>query len=209
MARWNIALGIALVLPALVPACAPLRAGPFDLPDPEIYARAEDRERARLILAPCTPADEGRGCERRNGELTRKTPCTVRAKDGVSQSLPTDQCYRMDAPRRYRGVWIDEFEGQRFIPEGTTPPEWPEGDPTAPGWREASEQARLARIWLDMERVERPRPPRDGSGRYSIEFSGRQTLFPGAYGHFGMPGHKIIVDEVIALRKCPAKGPCG
>ncbi len=209
MARWNIASGIALVLPALVPACAPVRAGPFDLPDPQVYARAEDRERARLILAPCTPADEGRGCARENGELTRKPPCTVRAKDGVSQSLPTDQCYRMDAPRRYRGVWIDEFEGQRFIPEGASPPQWPDLDARAPDMQEKFEAARMASIWLDMERVERPRRPRDGSGRYFIEFTGRQTLFPGAYCHLGMSGHEIIVDEVIALRKCPAQGRCG
>lgn len=206
---WHVALRIALFLFALVPACAPVRAGPFDLPDPQVYARAEDRERARLILTPCTPADEGRGCERENGELTRKIPCTVRAKDGVSQSLPTDQCYRMGAPRRYRGVWIDEFEGQRFIAEGTSPPQWPDLDSRAPDMQEKFEAARIASIWLDMERVERPRRPRDGSGRYFIEFTGRQTLFPGAYGHLGMSGHEIIVDEVIALRKCPAKGPCG
>jgi hypothetical protein len=115
----------------------------------------------------------------------------------------------MDAPRRYRGVWIDEFEGQRFIPQGTTPPEWPDIESRAPDLQEKFEQARLASIWLDMERVKRPRPSRGGSGRYFIEFTGRQTMFPGAYGHLGMSGHEIIVDEVIALRECPEKGPCG
>ncbi|SEM01433.1 hypothetical protein SAMN05216382_3102 [Sphingomonas palmae] len=36
----------------------------FELPDPKVYARAEDRARARLRGVPCTEADVGRGCYR-------------------------------------------------------------------------------------------------------------------------------------------------
>lgn len=204
MHRWQLALMIALMLPAVAPA----RAGPLDLPDPQVYARAEDRERARLILTPCAPADEGRGCERENGTLTRTSPCTYRIDRHTIGFLPTDQCYRMDAPRRYRGVWIDEFEGQRFIPEGTNPPEWPDIESRASDLQEKFEAARLASIWIDTERVTPALPSRYRSARYFIEFIGRQTLFPGAYGHLGMSGHEIIVDELIALRACPAEGPC-
>jgi hypothetical protein len=114
----------------------------------------------------------------------------------------------MSPPRRFRGVWVDEFEGQRFIPEGTNPPEWPEIDSTAPDFRKQFEKARLATIWLDTERVEVPRRSRTDTPRYFIEFVGRQTMFPGAYGHMGMSGHEIIVDHVIAIRECPPNGQC-
>lgn len=184
------------------------RAGPFDLPDPEVYARAEDRERARLIAEPCTKADVGRGCYRENDYLLRESPCAYRVDEETIGFLATDECYMMDPPRQYRGVWIDEFEGQRFVPEGTNPPEWPNLDSNEPGLQERFEQARLATIWLDTERVEIPRSSGSGATRYFIEFVGRQTMFPGAYGHLGMSGHEIIVDQVIALRVCAPSGPC-
>jgi hypothetical protein len=196
------------MLTILVPGFSPARAEPFDLPDPEVYVRAEDRERARLIVEPCTKADVGRGCYRENGYLLRESPCGYRVDKETIGFLPTDECYRMDPPRRYRGVWIDEFEGQRFIPEGTSPPEWPELNSNAPDLREQFENARLAAIWLDTERVEIPRPSGSDATRYFIEFVGRQTMFPGAYSHLGMSGHEIIVDQVIALRVCPPSGPC-
>jgi hypothetical protein len=88
MKRSPFALMLALSLPVVAPA----RAGPLDLPDPQVYARAEDRERARLILTPCAPADEGRGCERENGTLSRKSPCTYRIDRRTIGFLPTDQC---------------------------------------------------------------------------------------------------------------------
>ena len=187
---------------------SPARAGPFDLPDPEVYARADDRERARLILTPCEKADIGHGCYREDGELSREAPCSYRPDKETIEFRPTDECFKMDLPRRYRGVWIDEFEGQKFIPEGTNPPEWLELNSKAPDLREQVERARLATIWLDTERVELPRPSGLDATRYFIEFVGRQTMFPGAYGHLGMSGHEIIVDQVIALRVCPPSGPC-
>jgi len=128
----------------------------FDIPDPRVYARLEDQERARLLMTPCTEEDLGRGCDRNGGRAVRKAPCTYRAEPNVVAMLPTDQCYKMEAPHTYRGVWIDEFEGQRFIPEGTSPPEWPRTDPTTPGWKEQAERARLESIWIDASRVDRP-----------------------------------------------------
>ncbi|MDP1025962.1 hypothetical protein Q5H91_01945 [Sphingomonas sp. KR1UV-12] len=178
------------------------------MPKPDAFARAEDQQRARLLTTTCADTDVGRGCYRDNKRLIREIPCTYQIETNVIGSLPTDQCYKMEAPRRYRGVWIDEFEGQRFIPEGTRPPEWPRTDPKSPGWRERFEQARLATIWLDASRINLDQKPRQRGAKWFIEFVGRKTMYPGAYGHLGMSGHEVIVDRMISLRKCPEGGIC-
>lgn len=177
-------------------------------PTPEVFARSEDQQRARLLDVKCNDADEGHGCYRYNDLLVREAPCTYHVEAGVIGSLPTDQCYKMEAPRRYRGVWVDEFEGQRFIPEGTNPPEWPRTDPKSPGWKAQFERARLATIWLDVSRVTIAQRPRQRGGKWLIEFVGRKTMYPGAYGHLGMSGQEIFVDRLIMLRECPKTGIC-
>lgn len=181
-------------------------AGPFDPPDPRVFARAEDQKRARLLTKPCTEDDVARGCYLYNGRSVRKSPCVLYMAANNVESLPTDRCYKMEAPRKHRGLWIDEFEGQRFIPEGTSPVEWPRTDPRTPGWKEQAERARLANIWINAGRVDK-RTLR-GGGKHYIEFVGRKTLYPGAYGHLGMSGQEIIVDRVISLRDCSASGLC-
>ncbi|ATY32246.1 hypothetical protein CVN68_09875 [Sphingomonas psychrotolerans] len=123
--------------------------------------------------------------------------------------MATDQCYKMQEPRRYRGIWINDFEGQEFIPEGTTAAEWPGGDAKSPGWREGFERVRAAKIWLDVSRVKPGRGSEYDGREMLIEFIGRKTLYPGHHGHLGMSGHEIIVDRVILLKKCPKKGVCG
>ncbi|WP_375285971.1 hypothetical protein [Sphingomonas sp.] len=198
---------VILALAALNAGAA--HAGPPDPPNPEMFAHAEDRQRARLLTTPCTEADIGHGCDRHDGRAFRKVPCSYRIDVRTTGSLPTDRCFKMEAPRRYRGIWVDEFEGQKFIPEGTRPREWPRDEPESAGWMDRLEQARLSRIWLDASRitVDRKSHPR-GSKRF-IEFIGRKTLYAGTYGHMGMSGHEIIVDRVISLRECSATGACG
>ena len=180
----------------------------FDPPDPKVFARPEDQERARLLMKPCTEADVGRGCYRYDGLEFREAPCSYHIDASTIGSLPTDQCYKMEEARRHRGVWVDEFEGQRFIPEGTNLPEWPKTDPKSPGWKEQFERARIATIWIDTSRANVDRKSRRNGARRFIEFVGRKTMFPGAYGHFGMSGQEIIVDRVISLRDCPPTGTC-
>jgi hypothetical protein len=180
----------------------------FALPNPYVFARAEDQQRARLLGKPCAQADEGHACYRYDGRLIREAPCTYHIEPGVIGSVATDQCYKMEAPRRYRGIWIDEFEGQQFIPEGTQAPEWPRGDPKSPDWRRKADQAISATIWLDGERAKLGHKWQQGRRRVFIEFIGRKTMYPGNYGHMGMSGHEIIVDSVISQRECPQKGAC-
>jgi hypothetical protein len=197
----------------LMAACAMVgsgivKAGQQDLPNPEVYVRAEDQERERLLSKPCTEADIGRGCYRFGDSARREFPCTyqfdVKSRGAVLHamgSLPTDQCYKMEKPRRYRGIWIDEFEGQHFIPEGTTAPRWPRTDPNSAGWREQAERARAATIWLDVEPVKLRHGYSNGGRQKFIDFVGRKTLYPGHYGHVGMSGSEIIVDRVISLKE--------
>lgn len=175
------------------------KAGPLDLPKPEVFIRTEDQQRALLFGKPCSNADVGRGCYRYNGRLMREIPCAYHIDASTIGSLPTDQCFKMETPRRYRGVWIDEFEGQVFIPEGTTTPEWPRTHPKSPGWREQFDGAQAASIWIDVGRVKISQELRKRSHRMLIDFIGRKTMYSGSYGHMGMSGNEIIVDRVISI----------
>lgn len=180
----------------------------FALPNPDVFVRAEDQQRARLLGKPCVAADEGYACYRYDGRLIRESPCTYHVEPGVIGYVATDQCYKLEGPRRYRGTWIDEFEGQQFIPEGTKAPEWPRGDAKSPEWKRRFDQAVAARIWLNGDRVNLGHDWRQGGRRVFIEFIGRKTMYSGNYGHGGMSGHEIIVDRVIFQRECPKNGAC-
>lgn len=181
----------------------------FAPPNPDAFVRVEDQQRARLLWKPCAQADEGRGCYRSDGgRLVRESPCSYQIEAGVIGFVATDQCYKMEAPRRYRGIWIDEFEGQQFIPDGTQAPEWPRDDPGSPDWRRKADQAIAARIWLDVERANLAHKWRLGGRRVSIDFIGRKTMYSGNYGHLGMSGQYMVVDRVISQRECPETGPC-
>jgi len=168
--------------------------------NPEVYLRAEDQEKARSLNKPCQETDVGHGCWRFNDHLVREVPCKHYKGGGMIEVAPIDQCYKMDEPRRYRGIWIDEFESQGFIPEGTEPPQWP-GPDHPPGWEEQLERARAAAIWLDVERAGLEHHFDKGGRRMRIDFIGRKTLYPGYYGLMGMSGSEIIVDRVISLKE--------
>jgi len=209
LAAWGAMLSrLRVMLVCTAAGLGTAAAGQFTFPEPEVYARPEDQARARLRLEPCAETDVGRGCYRWDSCLIREAPCTYHVDANTIASVPTDQCYKMEASRRYRGVWLDEFEGQAFIPEGTTAPEWPRGDATRSGWRERFESARASRIWLDVSRVGLEHHFREGGRKVLIEFDGRKTMYPGSYGHLGMSGHEIIVDHMISLKECPETGDC-
>lgn len=173
---------------------------PIDLLKPEMFVRSEDQERARHIGKPCAAADVGRGCHRYNDALWRDTPCSYLIDADTIGSLPTDQCFKMEEARRFRGVWINDFEGQAFIPEGTKPPEWPADNLDKTQWRKQFDVARAQAIWLDMSRVEASAGLRTKARKVLVEFIGRKTAYPGFYGHMGMSGHEIIVDQLISAK---------
>ena len=173
-----------------------------DLSDlnPEMYVRPEDQERARQISKPCAEADVGRGCYRFNDALWRETPCSYWIDASTVGSLPTDQCVKMEDTRRFRGVWINEFEGQAFVPEGTKPPAWPADNLDEAKRRKQFDVARAEAIWLDMSRVKASAMPRTKARKMLIEFIGRKTAYSGFYGHMGLSGQEIIVDRLISAK---------
>jgi Zn-finger nucleic acid-binding protein len=180
----------------------------FSSPDAKVFARAEDRVRARLLKKPCTEADVGRSCYRFDSFLLREAPCAYHIDAGTIGVIPTDQCYKMDVPRRYRGVWLDQFEGQQFIPEETEEPERARSNPNLRGRRKQIDQGRSAAIWLEVERVNLGHDWRHGVRRVFLEFVGRKTLYSGNHGHLGMWGHELVVDRVLSLKECPETGEC-
>jgi hypothetical protein len=172
----------------------------IDRPKPEMFNRAEDRMRAQLLGTPCTEADLGRGCRRVGDRLIRDYPCSIYDDPRFISSLPTDHCYKMGEPQRFSGVWIDEFEGQEFIPDGVALPELPQ-DRRSPEFMKKYRELRAASIWLDVDRAGLGYDFNNGTRRVHVQFIGRKAVYPWNYGHMGAWRNYIIVDRVISHRK--------
>jgi hypothetical protein len=149
-----------------------------------------------IILNPeafLRPQDQ-RAAERLNNGQSAPFPCTYEKMElgtPVSASLPTDQCYKMTKPQRWRGLWRDDFEGSRFCP--------------APA-HECSDKTGGDHIWLSPSAplAKEVGPP---GGLYALEFFGRRTLYRGKYGHFGGSDFELIVDRLIAIKEIEAPPP--
>lgn len=163
-------LGLGLLLALHGSGAPPAPQHGFRQPPPEAYLDPVDREIAR-----------GHG-----GTPGRPAPCTHMEKPGGMEALvsaPTERCFRMEPPRRWRGLWRNDFEGSQFCPE------------PARRCRYGSEPEQ---IWL----TERPERQPDGK-LYRVEFIGRKTLYRGAYGHMGASDHEIVVDRFLSSRAVP------
>ena len=143
-----------------------------DLPPASVYLRFEDRLAARMI----------------QWGIPWRFPCTYTEKVrgmAVMGSLPTEQCEKLSPQKKFKGLWNDEFEGSRFCP--------------APA-EECSFISPGEHIWLSFPersyRVDWRKP-----GVYAIEFMGRQTLYPGLYGHMGGSDEEVIVDRIVAIKR--------
>ena len=116
-------------------------------------------------------------------------PC-IEQHEGYYATDPVPDCFRMTPPRRMKGLWRDEFEGQGFFPGLTRPP--------------VADRGGFNAIWIDIEPSLRPpRTEAEPTGKarwFRIDFIGRQTLYPGQYGHFGFSRHYVIVDRILSLR---------
>ncbi len=143
-----------------------------DLPPPSVYLRFEDRLAARMI----------------QWGIPWRYPCTytetIIGTEAIA-SLPTEQCEKLSSQERFKGLWSNEFEGSRFCPAPTE-----ECSFISPG----------EHIWLSFpersHRVDWRKP-----GLYAVEFIGRQTLYPGLYGHMGGSDEELIVDRVISMNR--------
>lgn len=114
------------------------------------------------------------------------TECLDRIRLGGIEAMPnrTDQCFEMTKPQRWRGLWRNAFEGQRFCPE------------PAP---KCEDDGQAGHIWIRFPDGGAPFGSRADGKAYRIEFIGRRTLMPGQHGHMGVSGHEVLVDKLISI----------
>ena len=121
-------------------------------------------------------------------------PCSE-PTDEVVASLDSEDCYRFDAPRRMRGIWLVAHETSELLPEATRSPAV---------WDITDENQTYLEIG-DWGIVETLPPPVGGTGpgapnAYLIEFIGRRALHPGLYGGGSGARHMVILDELLSAR---------
>lgn len=113
----------------------------------------------------------------------------VQGSDGHVENrfVGSRNCYRFEPARLFSGIYVDEFEGQRFLEGAHGPPPYQPRD----------------RIWLELDdglRAElRRRLPPDQRGRtriWQIEILGRKAIGRGGFGHLGGSDGLIVVDAV-------------
>lgn len=116
--------------------------------------------------------------------------CARKIRYGGVVAMPeTDQCFKMMPQQRWTGVWAVGFEFSRFCPAPASSCSY-----DAPG----------AAIWLTtrgtISVVRNDRIGQIGPLRFfSVDFIGRKTSQPGAYGHMGGSSQEIVVDRVISV----------
>lgn len=118
--------------------------------------------------------------------------CRNRLRFGGIGAMPedTDDCYRMSMPRRWQGLWDNQFEGQVFC---ETPAEQCGIEPYA--------NPQPAYTWIEFKAPIDRRVKHASHGVYRIDFIGRRTVVPGSYGHLGLARHAIVVDRLLFIDK--------
>jgi hypothetical protein len=102
-------------------------------------------------------------------------------------------CYNFHEPRVFKGIYIDEFEGQRFI-EGAMPAA--RYKPKDKVWLEIDERSDLSAAHQFTSRKKK------GTAIWLIEFEGQKAIRTrgGGFGHFGMSEDLVIVDKVLSAQ---------
>lgn len=121
----------------------------------------------------------------------------VRQRDGsvMGHFLGSRACYDFLPPRRFSGVYVDEFEGQMFL-EGAKesdryviPCRWiwftVDEKSDVSRWPGLKDSGNSSRVWL-LDFVGRATPPA-ATGR-------------NGYGHMGASEGEVLVDQIISAR---------
>ena len=139
------------------------------LPPPKAYIHFNDRVAAQMFhwgipwASPCYKTEK-------------------RAGFPIQGQVPMDQCVRFDPPRRFHGLWRDNFEGAIFCP--------------SPASR--CEESGKNDIWFEW-RFSLPEKYEAPGGLYEVEFVGRASSYRGGYGHMGMFPREVIADRLISM----------
>lgn len=104
-------------------------------------------------------------------------------------------CTEFETQREFTGLWINEFEGQRFVEDATSAADIPRGRGAHQIWFEVDAQTGMPPEWKRSR----------GARLYWVRFRGkaakdmRRKPMEG-YGHFGMSSGIVLVDEVLEIR---------
>ena len=119
--------------------------------------------------------------------------CLEKLRWGGVEAMPerSDQCYTFEKPRKWKGVWLNQFEGSTFCPAGS---------------QCSHELADYPQqIWLEFAS---PRPDKAEVGAvYEVEFIGRRSIGKGNFGHMGVSENDIIVDRIISMKELQPPPP--
>jgi len=101
------------------------------------------------------------------------------------------RCYDYLAPRAYQGIYVDEFEGQRFVPDG-----WPAGQPAPSIWVDFDARSDVSAAPLLAQQFT---AAYDGHNRnWRVRIIGRETARPGRYGHMGGSNRAMLIDRIVS-----------
>jgi hypothetical protein len=111
----------------------------------------------------------------------------------VVVGIPIDQCYKMQPAKRFRGIWINQFEESIFF-DGAR-----DANSVKAEMRRRLGTPAAYEEWLGWP--EKMEPPLSRNMRMVfLDFIGRRTAYPGRYGHMGSSRSEIVVDRVISAR---------
>lgn len=101
-------------------------------------------------------------------------------------------CYNFQASREFKGIYIDEFEGQRFI-EGAVSSE--RYSPIDNVWLEFDEKSDLGSVGAMKGQMR-------GTRIWQIEFEGQKAVqtLGGSFGHLGGSDGLILVNRLKSAR---------
>jgi hypothetical protein len=120
-------------------------------------------------------------------------PCTRQSGSDpvIFEHSPDRDCYRFDPPVRMSGIWLNDFEGSEFLPDGST---------YSDRWTFSS------RIWLEEDSwgSALPKDRDENYGKaYAVTFIGNLSSYQGSYGHMGGSARLLLVDRLISIREVP------
>lgn len=130
-----------------------------------------------------------------------------RKKGFESADIPreVDACFEMQPPRRWKGLWRNEFEGSQFCP---APAQDCGRRFMSPPSKRGERMEPL--VWLSFkapEPVEADFRRTMPGGLYSVDFIGRRTAVKGYYGHMGTSEHEVVVDRLISIKEIEPPPP--
>ncbi|MGZ8311745.1 MAG: hypothetical protein ACXWUP_14665 [Allosphingosinicella sp.] len=142
-----------------------------------------------ILLAACS-AESGR--EEENRASAPPPRAAAPSPDPCAGTTDYEHCVDFLPAERLRGVWLTGFERSEFIPGAVRLP-----DPDDP---------RGSRIWLTFAAgapdpvLRRQLDEMRTTAGVAIEFVGRRSRHPGAYGHMGGADRLVIVDRLLSAR---------